>query len=115
LDGELGFRNRRICASNGAGRRWRGFSRARARSRPTPLPGVASMGTRTHVARVITLLEAHLFDFSGDLYGREIEVSSWRRLRDEEFFRRLEALIEKIRRDRPAEARAFGRLIKVHG
>ena len=37
-------------------------------------PGVASLGTRPTVDGVEPLLEAHVFDFDGDLYGREIEV-----------------------------------------
>ena len=69
-----------------------------------PLPGVASLGTRPTVAGVHTLLEAHLFDFSGDLYGREIEVEFVAKLRDEEYFPTLEALVEQIHRD-AAEAR----------
>jgi riboflavin kinase/FMN adenylyltransferase len=69
-----------------------------------PLPGVASLGTRPTVAGVNTLLEAHLFDFSGDLYGREIEVEFVAKLRDEEYFPTLEALVEQIHRD-AAEAR----------
>jgi riboflavin kinase/FMN adenylyltransferase len=70
----------------------------------TPLPGVASLGTRPTVAGVHTLLEAHLFDFSGDLYGREIEVEFVAKLRDEEYFPTLDALVEQIHRD-AAEAR----------
>jgi riboflavin kinase/FMN adenylyltransferase len=69
-----------------------------------PLPGVASLGTRPTVAGVHTLLEAHLFDFSGDLYGREIEVEFVAKLRDEAYFPTLDALVEQIRRD-AAEAR----------
>src|SRR5437588_310627 len=49
----------------------------------TPLAGVASLGTRPTVAGVDVLLEAHVFDFSGDLYGREIEVEFVAKLRDE--------------------------------
>jgi riboflavin kinase/FMN adenylyltransferase len=69
-----------------------------------PLPGVASLGTRPTVGGVHTLLEVHLFDFSADLYGREIEVEFVAKLRDEEHFPTLEALVEQIHRD-AAEAR----------
>src|SRR5438132_1574399 len=34
------------------------------------LPGVASLGTRPTIGAVEALLEAHLFDFCGELYGR---------------------------------------------
>src|SRR6185437_8502528 len=70
----------------------------------TPLPGVASLGTRPTVGGVHTLLEVHLFDFAADLYGREIEVEFVAKLRDEERFATLEALVEQIHRD-AAQAR----------
>ncbi len=63
------------------------------------LPGVASLGTRPTVAGARPLLEAHVFDFSGDLYGREIEVEFAAKLRDEETFASLEALTEQMHRD----------------
>jgi riboflavin kinase/FMN adenylyltransferase len=69
-----------------------------------PLPGVASLGTRPTVAGVETLLEVHLFDFSGDLYGREVEVEFVAKLRDEEHFASLDALVEQMHRD-AAQAR----------
>ncbi len=70
----------------------------------TPLRGVASLGTRPTVGGVHTLLEVHVFDFAADLYGREIEVEFVAKLRDEEHFPTLEALVEQIHRD-AAEAR----------
>jgi riboflavin kinase/FMN adenylyltransferase len=45
------------------------------------------------------LAEAHLFDFSGDLYGRRIEVSFEARLRGEEKFPGADALRAQIARD----------------
>ncbi len=69
-----------------------------------PLPAVASLGTRPTVGGVQTLLEVHVFDFSADLYGREIEVEFVAKLRDEEHFPTLAALVEQIHRD-AAEAR----------
>ena len=52
------------------------------------------------------LLEAHLFDFAGDLYGRRIDVEFVARLRDEEKFPDLDALVVQMRRD-DAQARAI--------
>ena len=66
---------------------------------PGALPGVASLGTRPTVGGVEALLEAHLFDFSGDLYGREIEVEFVAKLREERCFETLEALAAQMRRD----------------
>jgi len=48
-----------------------------------PLNGVASLGTRPTVNGVEPLLEVHVFDFQGDLYGRTIEVEFIAQLRDE--------------------------------
>ncbi len=44
-------------------------------------------------------VEAHLLSFSGDLYGRRIELELHERLRDEARFPSREALVEQIRRD----------------
>jgi len=66
--------------------------------------GVASLGTRPTIGGSEALLEAHVFDFDGDLYGREIEVEFVARLRDEERFASLGALSEQMERD-AAEAR----------
>jgi riboflavin kinase/FMN adenylyltransferase len=69
-----------------------------------PLPGVASLGTRPTVDGGHTLLEAHVFDFSGDLYGREIEVEFVAKLREEERFPNLDALVAQMHQD-AAQAR----------
>jgi riboflavin kinase / FMN adenylyltransferase len=72
--------------------------------RPGRMPGVASLGTRPTVDGIEPLLEAHLFDFDGDLYGREIEVEFVAKLREEKRFDSLAAMTEQMHRD-AAEAR----------
>ncbi|KLD75290.1 bifunctional riboflavin kinase/FAD synthetase [Xanthomonas hyacinthi] len=64
-----------------------------------PWPSVSSFGTRPTVQGVEPLLEAHLFDFQGDLYGRHIAVEFVAKLRDEETFSDLAALTEQMHRD----------------
>ncbi len=64
-----------------------------------PWPSVSSFGTRPTVDGVEPLLEAHLFDFSGDLYGRHIEVEFVAKLREELKFPDLPSLTEQMRRD----------------
>lgn len=64
-----------------------------------PWPSVSSFGTRPTVDGVEPLLEAHLFDFQGDLYGRHIEVEFVAKLRDEEKFQDLAALTDQMHRD----------------
>jgi riboflavin kinase/FMN adenylyltransferase len=64
-----------------------------------PLPGVASLGVRPMFDGREPLLETHLFDFDGDLYGRRIEVEFVAKLRDEEKFADLDALKAQMDRD----------------
>lgn len=44
-------------------------------------------------------VEAHLFDFEGDLYGHPLRVGYIARLRDEQRFESIEALEAQIKRD----------------
>ncbi len=69
-----------------------------------PLPSVSSFGTRPTVGGVEPLLEAHVFDFDGDLYGRRISVEFVERLRDEENYPDLPTLVAQMDRD-AAQAR----------
>lgn len=64
-----------------------------------PWPSVSSFGTRPTIGGTEPLLEAHLFDFDGDLYGRRIEVEFVAKLRDEERFPDLPALVTQMDRD----------------
>jgi riboflavin kinase/FMN adenylyltransferase len=68
--------------------------------------GVASLGTRPTVGGVVPLLEAHVFDYSGDLYGREIEVEFVAKLREELYFASLDALVVQMNED-AAQARGI--------
>jgi len=64
-----------------------------------PLQGVASVGTRPTINETKALLEVFLFDFDQDIYGRHIQVSFLKKLRDEEKFDSLEALKDQIQDD----------------
>ena len=75
-----------------------------------PLPAVASLGTRPTVNGIEPLLEVHVFDFSGDLYGRAIEVEFVAKLRDEVKFDSLDAMRAQMQAD---GARARELLLKV--
>jgi riboflavin kinase / FMN adenylyltransferase len=68
-------------------------------------PGMANVGTRPTVAGEGTLLEIHLFDFAGDLYGRPLEVEFVHRLREERRFESLDALRAQLGHD-ASQARA---------
>jgi len=73
-----------------------------------PMPGVASLGIRPTVNGREPLLEAHLFDFDGDLYGKRIEVEFVEKLRDEEKFPDLDAMVKQIDRDASAARKILG-------
>ena len=61
--------------------------------------GVANLGTRPAVGGEGLLLEAHLFDFEGNLYGRRLEVEFIKKLRDEENFKDINDLVIQMRED----------------
>lgn len=70
--------------------------------------GVASLGFRPTVGGVQPLLEAHVFDFSGWLYNRELEVEFVAKIRDEEKFANLDELVQKMRGDAIEARRILG-------
>jgi riboflavin kinase/FMN adenylyltransferase len=59
-------------------------------------PAVASLGTRPTIAGRELLLEAHLFDFNGNLYGRRLDVAFVGKLREEARFDDLAALVVQM-------------------
>ena len=64
------------------------------------LRGVASVGRRPTVKdNAPPLLEVHLFDWDGDLYGRHLRVEFLHKLRDEARYDGLDALRDAIARD----------------
>jgi len=61
--------------------------------------GMANLGTNPTFGNGTLSFEVHLFDFQGDLYGKELTVSFVDRLRDERKFPSPEALVEQLRKD----------------
>jgi len=62
--------------------------------------GVASLGVRpTFGTSGVRLLEVHVLDFSGDLYGKTLDVDFVERLRGEERFDSVEALVDQMDKD----------------
>ncbi len=70
----------------------------------SPYAGVASLGFRPTIGGTAPLLEAHVFDFDGSLYGSELDVEFVAKIRDEEKFASLDALVQRMHLD-AAEAR----------
>ena len=63
------------------------------------LGGAANLGVRPTFDPPKELLETYIFDFEGSLYGQSLEVSLIERLRGEEKFDSLDALVEQMERD----------------
>ncbi len=71
--------------------------------------GVANIGRNPTFGENARTLEAHLFDFDGDLYGRRCRVAFVERLRGEIAFADVDALVAQIRRDADAARAALVR------
>jgi riboflavin kinase/FMN adenylyltransferase len=65
----------------------------------TQVPGVANVGMNPTFAGNKRTIEAHLFDFSADLYGARLRVAFIERLRGEQKFSSISALVQQIQED----------------
>jgi len=80
------------------------------------LRGVASVGRRPTVKEnAAPLLEVHLFDFAGELYGRHLRVAFREKLRDEKKYGGLPALRKAIEEDAACAREWFSRIEQKHG
>ncbi|HKG26835.1 MAG TPA: bifunctional riboflavin kinase/FAD synthetase [Thermomicrobiales bacterium] len=69
-------------------------------------PAMTYVGTRPTVNSGARLVETHIFDFSGDIYGQVLDVDICERLRGDATFSGLDELVAQLHRDEQA-ARAF--------
>ena len=72
------------------------------------LKGAANIGVRPQFDPPKELLEPYFFDFSGDLYGQEIEVAFHHFLRGEAKFDTLDGLIKQMEKDCDEARRLLG-------
>jgi len=77
---------------------WAGFDRGAADGLEW-WPAVANLGRRPTFDENGLLLEVHVLDFDGDLYGRRLRARFVARVRPERYFDGLDALIAQIARD----------------
>ena len=63
------------------------------------LPAVAHIGPRPTFAETALVIELHILDFTGDLYGQNLQVALVKKLRDQRAFARPDELVGQIRRD----------------
>ncbi|MCR9258705.1 MAG: riboflavin kinase [Pseudomonadaceae bacterium] len=61
--------------------------------------GVANLGRKPTVGSAERLMEVHILDFKGDLYGSMLTVTPVYKLRDEVRFESVEAMAEQVHRD----------------
>lgn len=66
------------------------------------LPAVTNVGVRPTFDGLRRTVEAHLLDWSGDLYGQVVRLTFEHRLRGEQKFNGIDALVAQIRRDADA-------------
>jgi riboflavin kinase/FMN adenylyltransferase len=77
----------------------RGVYRGRMLVDAAAHPAVVNVGVRPTFGETTLAVEAHLLDFSGDLYGRRVRLEFLERLRDEMRFPSVEALKAQVARD----------------
>lgn len=72
-------------------------------------PAMVNIGRRPTVSTAgDTTVEAHIIDYSGDLYGAQLTLQFVQRLRDEQRFDSAETLRRQLERDRRATIGAIG-------
>lgn len=71
--------------------------------------GMCNIGIRPTFGGKFQTIEAHLFDFGEAIYGKLLQLTFVKRLRDEKAFDSREALIEQLGRDEQAARQHFQR------
>jgi len=60
---------------------------------------ITNIGFRPTFGENKLLIETHLFDFSSDIYGKRVRVEFVERIRNEERFEGVDALVAQIKKD----------------
>ena len=77
--------------------------------------GVANIGRRPTIAEGLqSRLEAHLFDYAGDLYGQELSVALHAYIREERKFESFDALKSQIMTDADSARQTLDRLLTTN-
>ena len=72
------------------------------------MPAMLNIGNNPTFQRQQTTIEAHIIDFEGDIYGRNVRVEFGRKLRDERQFESVEALQKQLEADKKEVERVIG-------
>lgn len=73
------------------------------------LNGMMNIGTRPTFDGHETTLEVNIFDFEEDIYGRQVDVLFYHRLRDEQKFCSIKKLVDQLWLDREAAEKILER------
>lgn len=95
----IGFPTANVQLPSGMAIPQRGVYAARVRVGARLFPAVVNIGVRPTFDGYDELIEAHLLDFEDELYGKVIGVLFERRLRDEQRFAGIDALVAQIGSD----------------
>ena len=74
--------------------------RVRLEDNETPLGGMINIGIRPTFNGKKMSMEVHLFDFDGNLYGKRLSVTFYKRIRGERKFNSMEALSRQLADDK---------------
>lgn len=74
------------------------------------LDGMMNIGTRPTFNGTETSLEVNIFDFDGDIYGHDIEVAFYDRLREERRFTSVNKLAEQLQHDKEEAMEILGKV-----
>ncbi len=110
---ELGFPTANLSLPAGQILPADGVYAARAIVGGDSLPAAVNVGVRPTFGNGERLVEVHVLDFGGDLYGCELSVQFVERLRDEVRFESAEALVAQMRKDVEQSRQILGRLPSV--
>ena len=77
---------------------------------PESYPSLTYVGTRPTVNTGARLVETHLLDFGGDLYGKEVAVDVLHRLRSDATFPTIESMVAQLRIDEANGRRFFAEM-----
>lgn len=72
--------------------------------------GMLNIGLRPTVSDAkVRTIEVHLFDFEGDVYGEQVVVTLYRRLRGEQQFASIDQLVAQLKKDEEASREYLAR------
>lgn len=64
--------------------------------------GMLNIGVRPTFGGNERTIEVHIFDFNSEIYGQQIQINFVERLRNEQTFTGIDALVEQLEKDRKA-------------